>query len=125
MSLLSKSSIVTLVSFLVTLLLLPKFVSYLLSLVLRSIGWSIQKRTRARRKIILARVRAEEEELRSKQAKSSPRTSEDEDWEKVENSALGNADNGKPAEDEWEGIIGFFHPFWYGKSTFVCRKLSC
>lgn len=113
MSLLSKSFILTLVTLLITLLLLPKAASYLLSSVLRSIGWSIKKKTNARREAILARVRAEEEEFRSKQAKSSPRTAaEDEDWEKVDNSALGNAGNGRAGDDEWDGIIGFFHPFW-------------
>lgn len=107
------TSVVTLLAVLATLLVAPKVAGYALSYVLRAVGWSIKNKTKARRELILSRARIEEEELRSKQAKSSSGAmTEDEDWEKVDNSAPGTAGNGEPLGDDWEGIIGFFHPFW-------------
>lgn len=107
------TSVVTLLAVVATLLVAPKVAGYALSYVLRAVGWSIKNKTKARREQILSRACIEEEELRSKQAKSSSgATTEDEDWEKVDNSVPGIAGNGEPLGDDWEGIIGFFHPFW-------------
>lgn len=36
----------------------------------------------------------------------------DNGWEKV------GTQLDKSKQDEWSGIIGFFHPFWYGTPTF-------
>ena len=74
------------------------------------IGWSLRQRTSARRKIIFSEVRAEEKDYRAKK-RLSPK-SDDEDWEKVESYTAGSAKNGDIAEDDWEGVVGFFHPFW-------------
>lgn len=76
----------------------------------QTIGWYIRQRTSARRKIILSEVRAEEKDYRAKK-RLSPK-SDDEDWEKVESHAVGSTKNGDVAEDGWEGVVGFFHPFW-------------
>lgn len=76
-----------------------------------TVGWSHRRRTRARRDLILARVKVEESQYQLS-AQHSPR-SEDGEWEKVEKHADGSAPNGKESGNEWEGIIGFFHPFWY------------
>src|SRR5262249_33091478 len=27
--------------------------------------------------------------------------------------AVGTAENGEKATEEWVGVVGFFHPFWY------------
>lgn len=67
-------------------------------------------------------MRAEEEEFQARGVeKSSPSTTqaEDEDWEKVDTSSVGTAGNNhnngqeKKRDECWNGIIGFFHPFWY------------
>ncbi len=60
--------------------------------------------------MIWARVKAEEQDVGSR-GKPSPK-SEDEGWEKVESHAVGTVKNGEKAEGDWEGIVGFFHPFW-------------
>jgi hypothetical protein len=111
MSLLSK--LVTVLVFVATLLLLPKLGSYSFGFLLRTYGWSIQRRTKDRTEAILARVRADREDFDSKQVNKTSRSSEDEEWEKVDNAASGTPTKGKAAEDNWDGIIGFFHPFWY------------
>ncbi|KAI9815080.1 MAG: asparagine-linked glycosylation protein [Pycnora praestabilis] len=73
------------------------------------IGWYLSRKTRDRRSLILARVKAEEESS-SREQKKTPK-SEDEEWEKIESYAAGFAKNGDIAANDWEGVVGFFHPF--------------
>lgn len=37
------------------------------------------------------------------------------EWESVDAYAVGTAKNGEKTEEEWDGIVGFFHPFWWVK----------
>ena len=74
------------------------------------VGWHLQRSTSARRQLILARIEVEEKDHLSKLRHSS--RSEDGDWEKVESHASGFASNGERSQDDWKGIVGFFHPFW-------------
>lgn len=120
--------LITLIALAATSVLLPTIPLGVLRLGLRGVGWFIRKRTRSRREYIISRVRAEEEEeLQAKRGgKLSPSTTqaEDEDWEKVDTSSVGTAGNNHnngqknrngqgPGDESWDGIIGFFHPFWY------------
>lgn len=128
------NALITIIAIAATSVLLPTIPLSLLRLVLRGVGWFIQKRTRSRREFIISRVRADEEEFQAKRdssasGKSSSSTSqtEDEDWEKVDTSlAVGNNGNGHreknrqrkaqgqgSKDQDWDGIVGFFHPFWY------------
>lgn len=111
--------------FAITALFLPQLSGSVLGLVFRSVGWLIRRRTRSRREYVIARARSEEEEYRAPRPKASSNSlarsqAEDEDWEKVDSSGPGgvnttnSSDSGAGGEDEWDGIIGFFHPFWYG-----------
>ena len=77
----------------------------------KSVGWYLQRKTSARRKLIQARVNAEEEA--SHLSRGQTTAIDEADWEKVESYAAGSAANGGQAEKEWEGVVGFFHPFWY------------
>lgn len=70
-------------------------------------GWYLRRKTAARRQAILSQVRSEETDYQSQEKKS-----DDGDWEKLESYAVGSSPNGGQADYEWEGIIGFFHPFW-------------
>ncbi|KAJ5774527.1 CAZyme family GT4 [Penicillium paradoxum] len=112
-----------------TAVLLPKLTGVLLGLVFRGLGWLIWRRTRSRRDYVVARARSEEEELRASQPKVSTHSpsrngAEDEDWEKVDSSGPGEVQKAANSEnsgstagesnqgsDNWDGIIGFFHPF--------------
>ena len=76
----------------------------------RLIGSSLKRKSALRRKILLAKVEAEQDDYRAKKQRSS--NGEDEDWEKVETYAAGTARNGESGEDDWNGVVGFFHPFW-------------
>ena len=91
--------------------LIPFLLKILAKRTLRLLGWSLQRRTSKRRELIASRVRTEEEAHQLPQS-GTPKT-DDEDWEKVESYAAGTAPNGDlPKDVEWEGFVGFFHPFW-------------
>ena len=95
-----------LVPALVAALLLPKILYFVAGLV----GQHLRRCSRTRRELLLARVanetKAYEEELKKNKQ-------EDADWEQVgttpPNSAVKNS--------EWDGIVGFFHPFWYARQV--------
>ena len=112
----------------VTAVFLPQLAGGLLGLVFRSAGWLIRRRTRSRREYVIARARSDEAEYRAPRPKASDNSlarsqADDEEWEKVDGSSgaktasssdagVGSKNEGS-SSDEWEGIIGFFHPFWY------------
>ncbi|KAL4776281.1 hypothetical protein BDW60DRAFT_81575 [Aspergillus nidulans var. acristatus] len=112
--------LISVIALLAACVLLPQFPLGLLRIALRGVGWVIRKRTQARKEVILSRVRADEDELLSKQSKvasASATSADDEDWEKVDSSS-GDSSSGSASQnfqhsgtDEWTGIIGFFHPF--------------
>jgi alpha-1,2-mannosyltransferase len=117
--------VISVIALLAAFVLLPQFPLGLLRLVLRGVGWVIRKRTQARRAAILARGRTDEEELLSKQPKTTSTntaSADDEDWEKVDTSngsnsgessgVSGSQTSRQSKNDDWAGIIGFFHPFW-------------
>ncbi|RAO64163.1 uncharacterized protein BHQ10_000175 [Talaromyces amestolkiae] len=113
MASLTTIAIITLLVPLVTFFLIPAAVGYILKLALRSLGWSLKNKTNARRELILSQVRIEEERYleAAKSAASSSAGPEDDDWEKVDGTVPSVAGNGKPIGEDWEGIMGFFHPF--------------
>ena len=85
-----------------SLVLLPRNIA-------KAIGWHLQRKTHTRRRLILKRVEAEQQASWPAKERASPK-SDDEDWEKVE-SAVG-VGNSLQNDEDWQGIIGFFHPFW-------------
>ncbi|ETI22023.1 hypothetical protein G647_06093 [Cladophialophora carrionii CBS 160.54] len=85
--------------------LLPLILILLIQLGLRSLGWYLQTNTKERKEAIVRRVEAERAAVAEHQ-----RSQEAEDgWEKIEKS--GTAENGQPLLDDWNGVVGFFHPF--------------
>jgi len=75
----------------------------------RIVGLRLSRNSQARRDIILVNAKREEEDYHEKE-RVSPK-SEDADWVEVEDQPGGVATNGGPAPDDWEGIVGFLHPF--------------
>lgn len=84
---------------------------FIIRLAGQTIGWYLHRRTSARRELIIARVKVEEDDYRSKERRSPK--SEDEGWERIESQGARAQKDGEKANSEWEGVIGFFHPFWY------------
>ena len=77
-----------------------------------AIGWYLKRHASTRKRAILRRVVVEEEAVQNFN-RNLQRPAEDDDWEQIESYGAASAKNGGQAEDEWEGIVGFFHPFWY------------
>ena len=94
------------VPLLITTLFMTK---WLFSLVGRAAGFYLIRKTKARRREILAETKREEEDHKETERLSV--TSEDPDWVEVENHPGGSANNGGQAPENWEGVIGFLHPF--------------
>lgn len=95
---------------LASVIFLPKTLRFLAELV----GHHLRRSSRTRRELLLARVATESKNYVSEQSRNGK---EDDDWEEIGNIAIGSAVNGGSAGSagsEWNGIVGFFHPFWYG-----------
>jgi alpha-1,2-mannosyltransferase len=71
-------------------------------------GYYLRKKTAGRKAQILELVDADEKEFKEE---GGERRDSDE-WENVEAYAVGSSKNGEKADKEWDGIVGFFHPFW-------------
>lgn len=76
-----------------------------------AIGWYLQKKTAPKRAIILKKVAEDEAELSKQTVRENKAKEGDEEWERVESYSTGSAVNGDVAEKDWEGIVGFLHPF--------------
>ena len=92
------------------LLILALYLSkWLLHLAGRTAGRHLIRKTKARRRSILAKTKSEEEGHRERERVSVK--SEDPDWVEVESRPGGSAINGGWASDDWQGIVGVLHPF--------------
>lgn len=83
-----------------------------------TLGLYLRKRTERQRQYLLETTAADEklflEEKREKQKKKNgDSNSDDDDWENVEAYGVGSAGNGGEGASDWDGIVGFFHPFWF------------
>ncbi|KAL2143468.1 hypothetical protein VTI28DRAFT_10455 [Corynascus sepedonium] len=77
------------------------------------LGWYLRKKTDGRRCHILELVDADEKKFNEsrRSSTSSAESAEDGGWEKVDTHTTGAARNGDSPDDNWDGIVGFFHPF--------------
>jgi hypothetical protein len=73
------------------------------------IGYYLRRKSEGRRSQILDLVEREEEAW-EKEVKDSRRDSEE--WDTLEGYGGGSVGNGEKGENEFDGIVGFFHPFW-------------
>ncbi len=84
-----------------------------------ALGWYLRKKTDGRRCHILELVAADEKKYREERRDSTGSgdgdggdSGEDAGWEKVDAHTTGTSKNGGKADADWDGIVGFFHPFW-------------
>lgn len=101
------SSVATLAALLACLLAFPSLVGFVIRLTFRCIGSSIRRKTKGRRVALQSRVRSEETSFTARQSKA-----DDEDWEKVEGYSSEQSITDSTSQSDWEGVVGFFHPFW-------------
>jgi alpha-1,2-mannosyltransferase len=102
---------VTIVALGVTILaILPFLIPFLWRAIGLVLGWYLKRKTDGRRARILEVV--EEDEKTYAEKNKDKKDSDDEDWENIDATAVGSSNNGGKGEKEWDGIVGFFHPFW-------------
>jgi hypothetical protein len=91
-----------LLSVLVSVVFFPQIVRFLG----QQAGHHLRRSCRTRRELLLARVATESKSYEAEHA-------EVEDWEEIASVAT-DGRVGSKQDKQWEGIVGFFHPFWYG-----------
>lgn len=74
-------------------------------------GWYLRRKTEGRRHQVIEIMEADERRFAQEEAPDAKRSSSDDDWETVDGYTTGTADNGAKGQKEWDGIVGFFHPF--------------
>jgi len=94
----------------------PKLVLY----VGGTFGYYLRKKTAGRKAQILDLVESEEKDY----AANAKNRRDSDDWENVESYATGTANNGEKADREWDGIVGFFHPFWCVFTICECIQIE-
>ena len=104
------SILLVLFSLLVPALVAVLFVPAALRFAAELVGQHLRRSSRTRRELLLARVASETRTHEAGQGKSKK---DDDDWEEVGNTPPGSAGKDRKADSEWDGIVGFFHPFWY------------
>lgn len=95
-----------LLSVLISAILFPTIVRFLG----QQVGHHLRRSCRTRRELLLARVVNESKNYGAEQAKI-------EEWEELASVAT-TLRAGNESDKQWEGIVGFFHPFWYGSPRF-------
>lgn len=90
---------------LISVIFLPKTLQLLAELV----GHRLRQSSGTRRELLLDRVATETNNF---EAEHKEKSKEDDDWEKIVPSPIGSAVKGGKADADWNGIFGFFHPFW-------------
>lgn len=76
-------------------------------------GWYLRRKTEGRRHQVIEIMEVDERRFAQEEAPDTKRSSSDDDWETVDGYTTGTADNGAKGQKEWDGIVGFFHPFWF------------
>lgn len=85
---------------------------FLIQLFGRFLGWILLKKTDGRRALLVSLM--DEENAKSTEPSSDSKSSSSEEWEKVskEDGGVTPAVSGSGKSKDFDGIIGFFHPFW-------------
>jgi alpha-1,2-mannosyltransferase len=106
-----------LLSLLVPALLATVFLPKTLRFAAELVGQHLRRSSRTRRELLLARVASE---TKTFEAQQKNKKKEDEDWEQVGNTPPSGTVKHGQADSEWDGIVGFFHPFWYAWHILKC-----
>lgn len=76
-----------------------------------TLGWYLRNKTDGRRSLIIRTTEEQEAQYTKTTTSSRSSASLDDDWENIEASTAGTSKNGDKGEQDWDGIVGFFHPF--------------
>lgn len=106
-----------LVPVILSLVFLPKIIHFLA----KSLGQHLRWSSRTRRELLLARVATETKTYEADQRNGKK---EDDDWEKIGNATVSSKESNDSRDSDWDGIVGFFHPFWYAHELCIGTTAS-
>lgn len=75
-----------------------------------SLGWTLKKKTDGRRSLLVSLMDGENNNSSEKNLETKSTSSGG--WQAVQETDVG-AGEGDMATKDWDGIVGFFHPFWF------------
>jgi alpha-1,2-mannosyltransferase len=78
----------------------------------RLLGYRLRRESQGVREALFVKTRDERAQCDKGDSKGGRRKSDGDDWEEIESPLVGTADNGGRAVPDWQGVVGFFHPFW-------------
>lgn len=80
-------------------------------------GGYLRRKTEGRRGQVLKSIEEDEkvyaEKHEQKGGGDQKKGEQDEGWEKVQTCSAPSTPDGNKLADDWAGIVGIFHPFWY------------
>jgi alpha-1,2-mannosyltransferase len=90
----------------------PVFVRLLSQTIGSTLGWYLRRKTDGRRSQIETLTEENEQAyLKNGLPKTANNGGLDDDWENIDAYSVGTSPNGAKAGQDWDGIVGFFHPF--------------
>ncbi|CAK7265577.1 asparagine-linked glycosylation protein [Sporothrix epigloea] len=113
----SSSSSYGIAAFFTAVVMTVALLPYIWRLAGSTLGWYLRQRTEGQRQSLLKKMAADEqhskEQQRQQAAKQAEKTVDgtDDDWENVEAETCATSGNGDKEAPDWDGIVGFFHPF--------------
>ena len=78
------------------------------------LGFYLLRKTEGRRSQVLKVVKEDEITWRLRNPKAYAEkfsTSEDDDWENIDQHLIGSSNQREKDDKQWSGVVGFFHPF--------------
>lgn len=90
-------------------------------------GGYLHRKTEGRRAQVLKSIEEDEKYYAEKHGKGkgdSKKGEEDDSWEKVQAYSAASTPDGNKLADDWAGIVGIFHPFWYVSPRQRCAAVA-
>ena len=72
----------------------------------RALGWTLRKRTDGRRALLLSLMQDDNSKFRERSEGQA-------DKKQAQDASAGALSGVDIQQQDWDGIVGFFHPFWY------------
>jgi acyl-CoA synthetase (AMP-forming)/AMP-acid ligase II len=78
----------------------------------RLLGHRLRRASEDVRGVLSVKTRNEQQQFDVERNRGLKLKKEADECEEIESPLIGSVDNGGRAGPEWQGFVGFFHPFW-------------
>ncbi|CAK7205671.1 asparagine-linked glycosylation protein [Sporothrix eucalyptigena] len=113
----SNNSSYGIAAFFTAVVLTGTLLPYIWRLAGSTLGWYLRQRTEGQRQFLLEMMAADEKRFQDQKKQKVVKEAQkkvdgsDDDWENIEAEATASSGNGERGASDWDGIVGFFHPF--------------